>query len=171
MPVPSRLITQPRIYITDAGDGPANPNPDDFKFNPATGSLRLMGDQGAWKGIGSPFVAPGVVPTQEATVGAATYTTAQILAGLIDRDPNGAARSDVTPTALQIIANCGLEQNGDMVWCFFVNTADAAEAVTITGGVGVTVVNGGQTIAQSESAILVFQRVTATTVKCYIIGA
>lgn len=170
MPAP-RLLHAPRIYLTDLGEGPANPTLDDFKFDVATRQMRKFSDTGAWQLHGSGLFLPGAVPTQEATAGAATYTTAQILAGIIDRDPNGASRTDVTPTAALIIANCGLEQNGDIVWCWLINTADAAETITLSAGAGVTISNVGQTLAQNESAQLIFQRTGAAAVKLYICGA
>lgn len=104
-------------------------------------------------------------------VGAATYTAAQMSGGLILRDPNGAGRTDVTPTAAQLIAGFGLENDDEVASCYLVNTADAAEAITLSGGTGVTIANAGQTIAQSESAVLLIRRTGAAAVSVYIFGA
>lgn len=111
--------------------------------------------------------------TDITTAGAATYTAAQLAGGLITRDPNGAARTDTTDTAANLIAAAGLNlaNNGDTVSCDLINTADAAEAITLAGGTGVTVANAGQTIGQNESARLVFRRTSATAVTLYILGA
>lgn len=105
------------------------------------------------------------------TAGAETYTAAQIAGGLIDRDPAGAGRTDTTDTAANLISELNLENDGEAFECLVVNTADAAEAITIAGGTGVTVKNAGQTIGQNEAAILVFRRTGAATIDLYIIGA
>lgn len=109
--------------------------------------------------------------TDVATVGAATYTKEAIAGGLITRDPAGAGRTDVTPTAADIISQCKLENDGECAMCYLVNTADAAEVITLSAGVGVTISNAGQTIAQGESALLLFRRASSTTVTLYIFGA
>jgi hypothetical protein len=90
-----------------------------------------------------------ITPATISTAAAVTLTAAQLLGGLVLRDPNGAARSDVTPTAAQLVAAI----QGAMVGLSFVatikNTADAAETITITAGAGVTL-NGTMTIAQNN---------------------
>lgn len=99
----------------------------------------------------------GTVVT-DTTAAAVTYTAAQLKAGLILRDPNGAGRSDVTPTAAAIVQSysaTGLSANtsavaGDYFEFTIRNTADAAETITITAGTGVTL-SGTMTIAQSNS--------------------
>ena len=60
---------------------------------------------------GTGVVVPTVGPifnfttvTTSTTAGAVTYTAAQLKGGLILRDPNGAGRSDVTPTAALLVA-------------------------------------------------------------------
>lgn len=104
-----------------------------------------------------------------------TYTAAQIVAGLITRDPNGGARTDTTPTGTDLETEINAQgiavANSDTLRCYVINTADAAEAITIAGGTGVTISNAGQTIGQNESAILLFRRTAANTFTCYIIGA
>jgi hypothetical protein len=107
----------------------------------------------------------------EATVGAVTYTVAQILGGLILRDPNGAGRADLVPTAAALLAAIksgipGVSTGGTNgvpppVGTSFVftirNTADAAETITVTTNTGVTL-SGTMTIAQNNSKefLLVF---------------
>lgn len=77
------------------------------------------------------------------TAGAATYTAAQILGGFILRDPNGAGRTDVLPTAALLVAAmsaAGMDpQIGDLVRCKIINNADAAETITISEGSGGTI--------------------------------
>lgn len=105
------------------------------------------------------------------TAGAVTYSAAQVAGGVITRDPNGAARTDDTPTAVDLIAACGLEMDGETASCVLINTADAAEAITLQAGVGVTIANVGQTLAQNESALLIFRRTSASAATLYIVGA
>jgi len=105
------------------------------------------------------------------TAGAETYSAAQIAGGIITRDPAGAARTDTTDIATALIAALDLEADGDTFVCYLINTADAAEAITIAGGTGVTIANAGQTIGQNESAELMFRRTSATAITVYILGA
>lgn len=114
---------------------------------------------------------PDLALTDVTTAGAATYTKEAIAGGVITRDPAGAARTDTTPTAADIISECGLQQDGETALCYLINTADAAEAITLAGGTGVTISNAGQTLAQNESAVLLFRRTGAAAVTLYILGA
>ncbi len=101
-------------------------------------------------------------PTTITTAAAVTYTGAQFLAGLILRDPNGAGRSDVTPTAALMRAAVGRPAFvGQTVEFVIRNTADAAETITMTAGTGVTL-SGTMTIAQNNTKRfqLVFTNVT-----------
>lgn len=75
-------------------------------------------------------------PTSLATAGAATLTAAQLLSGLIVRDCAGAARTDVLPTAAQLVAAIPNAQVGDMVRCTMINGSDAAEVITLQEGAG-----------------------------------
>jgi len=83
------------------------------------------------------------------TAGAATLTAAQILGGLILRDPNGASRSDVVPTATLLINAIHDCKVGDSFEFIIKNTADADETITLTSGTGATMV-GTMTIAQNN---------------------
>lgn len=116
----------------------------------------------------------GLTVSTISTAGAATYTAAQVAGGVIARDPNGAGRTDVMPDAADIIAAAAgnLAADGDAITCYLINTADAAEVITLGGTpTGVTYANAGQTLAQNESAILLIVRNSSTTVTVYIIGA
>jgi len=90
--------------------------------------------------------------TTEATAGAVTYLAAAILGGLILRDPNGAARADLMPTAASILAAMQNPPITDGLSFEFTirNTADAAETITLTANTGVTL-SGVMTIAQNNS--------------------
>ena len=104
-----------------------------------------------------------------------TYTAAQLVGGIITRDPNGSARTDTTATGTEIETELNAQgidvATGDTFTCLIVNTANGAEAITIGGGSGVAISNAGQTIAQNESALLLFRRTGANAFTCYILGA
>ncbi len=106
------------------------------------------------------------------TAGAVTYTAAQVIGGLIVRDPNGASRTDVFPTAALLIAGLrgalgGTCKVGQTVSCTVINDADAAETITHTLGSGMTSALAGGTgvsaaIGQNASKRYIF-RVTVVT--------
>lgn len=106
----------------------------------------------------NPFVngVPGVGAAL-ATAGAGTLTAALIAGGIILRDPAGAARDDTTDTAENIIANAtiGLDQNYKTFQFYVINTADAAEAITLIGGTGVTIVTPYAPTATEYTKILI----------------
>lgn len=74
--------------------------------------------------------------TTDATAGNVTYTAAQILGGIICRDPAGGSRSDVLPTAALLVGAMRSPQIGDTIQCTIINDADAAETITIGAGSG-----------------------------------
>jgi hypothetical protein len=103
-----------------------------------------------------PLAAPGQVPVQASTIttaAAVTYTAAQYLGGYIARDPNGAGRADLVPTA----ANINTANPALVIGSFFdatiKNTAAGAFTITLTANTGVTLI-GTITVAQSETAVL-----------------
>ena len=128
-------------------------------------SVRLVGPfpQGLGTLIGQTVV------TSIATAGAATYTAAQLLGGLIIRDPAGGARSDVTPTAALIIAALTQAGVGNSFEFTIKNAADAAETITVTAGTDVTL-TGTMTIAQNNSKRFLCVVTAATTVTIYSLG-
>jgi len=79
-----------------------------------------------------------------------TYTIAQLLGGLVLRDPSGSARSDVTPTAAAIVGGLSSAAIGTSFRFVIANTADAAETITLTAGTNVKL-SGAMTIAQNKS--------------------
>lgn len=93
---------------------------------------------------------PKTVPATEATAGNVTYSDAQMLGGLILRDPAGAGRTDTTRTAAQLVAAISNPVVGTSFEFTIRNTADAAETITVAGGTGVTT-SGTMTIAQNNS--------------------
>lgn len=122
-----------------------------------------------------------VTVTTLTTASALTLTAAQILGGLILRDPNGGARTDTLPTGPQIAAALGADgsrshqaiEAGTSFEFAIRNTADAAETITVAAGSGGTV-SGTATIAQNNSKrfLLVFTDVTqgAETYTVYSLG-
>ena len=86
--------------------------------------------------------------TTDTTAGANTWSAAELIGGMLLRDPAGGDRSDVTPTATQIvnaISNCAI---GSSFRFHIRNTADANETITLTAGTGVTL-SGTMTIAEN----------------------
>lgn len=95
-------------------------------------------------------VASVTVVASDSTAGAKTWTAANLIGGLLLRDPNGDARSDVTPTAAALVAGIAGCIVGSSFEFIVRNTADAAETITLTAGNGVTL-SGTMTIAQNYS--------------------
>ena len=83
------------------------------------------------------------------TAGNETYTADQLKGKVIRRDPNGAGRTDTTPTAAQIVANIHDCIVGSSYEFMIMNTADADEDVTVAAGTGVTLV-GTFVVVQDE---------------------
>lgn len=88
--------------------------------------------------------------TNITTAGAETYTAAQILGGLITRDPAAGNRTDTLPTAALLVAALPMAAVGDAFEFTVKNTADMAETVTVQAGDGGTL-SGDGGIAQNES--------------------
>lgn len=105
--------------------------------------------------------------TTKTTAGAVTFSAAEIVGGLILRDPNGAGRSDLVPTVATLLAELGADIKGieGLSFEFTIrNTADAAETITVTTNTGWTL-SGTMTIAQNNSKRfkVVFTSPTAAT--------
>jgi hypothetical protein len=112
---------------------------------------------------GKYLVNQGAVATVT-TAGAATYTIAQCLGGIILRDPNGAARSDVLPSAALAVAGIPGCAIGTAVDVHIRNTADNPEVITLTAGAGGSM-SGNAFIDQNQAKTvrIVFTNVTAST--------
>lgn len=118
---------------------------------------------------GSDYFTKHAVVSTITSASAATYTAAQLLGGLILRDPAGSARSDVTPTAALILAALDAPVTGQSFEFTIRNTADAAETITVTAGTDVTL-SGTMTIAQNNSKRFLCVVTGATTVSIYSLG-
>lgn len=115
----------------------------------------------AFVSSGFPVKRAGSVIT---TAGAGTYTAAQIISGYIFRDPSGAGRTDTLSTAALLVAAISGVAVNDAIEFTVCNTADAAEAITITAGSGGTLykTTNTDTIAQNETAKIVIQFTNVT---------
>lgn len=94
------------------------------------------------------------------TAGAVTYTAAQVLAGRINRDPNGAGRSDTLPTVSLFMAalrgkasEMGVQLPRYVCVEFIIqNDASGAYTITLLAGTGGSLLSGHTTtVAQSNS--------------------
>jgi hypothetical protein len=115
---------------------------------------------------------PYQVASTIVTAGAGTYTAAQLLGGIILRDPTGAARTDTMSTAALLVAAMPGVQIGSSFVFTVRNTADAAETITVAAGTGGTT-SGTMTIAQTygKSFLVVITAVAGTpTYTVYSLG-
>lgn len=149
------LVSAEYVSASDAGKGQASSGAPAYtrgivlEASAAEDDLASVLLSGVTPGITDGVQSVRTVTT-DATVGARTYTIAELLGGLILRDPNGGARSDVTPTAALIVAGIAGCIVGSAVEFTIRNTADANETITITEGAGVTL-SGTMTIGQNNS--------------------
>ncbi len=98
------------------------------------------------------------------TEGAGTLTVAQLLAGLINRDPIGAARTDTTPTATAIVNALGLGVVvGSVFDVVYRNTGSLGEVITLAGGTDVTLAPTVITLDAGEVMVLRFVVTNRTT--------
>lgn len=103
------------------------------------------------------------------TAGVAAYTAAQVLGGLILRDPNGAGRADTVPTGAAICTAIPSYVVGDSFEFIIRNDADAAETITVSTANGATL-SGTMTIAQSNSKRFRAVITAADTYTLYALG-
>lgn len=95
------------------------------------------------------------------TAGNHTFTTAEILSGLILRDCAGGSRTDTLPAAADLVAAVQGAQVNHAFEVEIRNFSDAAETITIAAGAGGTT-SGTMTIATANTKRLavVFTNVT-----------
>lgn len=98
-----------------------------------------------------------------------TLLVADLTGGITVHTSVTGAGTVTTDSADNIVAGVPLLTDGDTARMYYIN--DGTEVLTFVGGASVTIADTGQTIAANEAAVLLFRRVTATTVTCYIIGA
>jgi hypothetical protein len=87
---------------------------------------------------------PTVTPTLINTAAAVTYTPAQVLSGLILRDPAGAGRTDTLPSAQAMVAGLPGCAVGTIVEFFVRN--DGGATVLVQPGVGGGTITGSGTV-------------------------
>lgn len=96
--------------------------------------------------------------------GAATYTAAQVLGGVIIRDCVGAGRTDVLPTAALLLGAMRAPRIGDTIDVLIVNSSDAAETITISAG------SGGAFPTEQIAATRIIPQNTSRVVKIRVTG-
>ena len=105
------------------------------------------------------------------TSGNRTIDDADIALRMHLRDPNGAARTDTTDTAANLITYL-LPYDGAYHEIIYLNTGEGAETITIAGGASVTVYNqegaGDAVIPAGAGAKLLFVRTSSTTVSLFV---
>ncbi len=101
------------------------------------------------------------------TAGNVTWTATQMLGGILTRNCNGGARNDTTSTAALLVSQFNTQYGrvpiiGDTVTLTIINNSPAANILTISAGVGITLVVTTQTIAQNigKNALIRFTNVT-----------
>ena len=105
------------------------------------------------------------------TTAAVTFTAAQVLGGLVLRDPNGGARADLLPTAASVFStvNSPIHYDGISFEFTIRNTANAAETITVTTSTGLTL-SGTMTIAQNNSKRFLWVQTSPTAATVYSLG-
>jgi hypothetical protein len=101
--------------------------------------------------------------TYESTAGDTTYVSADFVHGLVDRDTNGAARTDTVPSAASIVAHMkainSAATNDSSCWVFVRNSG--ADSLTIAANTGVTL-QGASTVAAGKTALFLLRVEDAT---------
>ena len=83
---------------------------------------------------------PTVTPVTEAGAAAVTYTVAEILGGLLNRDALSGAKADLLPTAAALVAGINGCQVGTSFRTWIRNTGAGAGSITLTTNTGLTLV-------------------------------
>lgn len=98
---------------------------------------------------------PTVTPTANAVAAAVTYTTAELLSGLILRDTASSARADLLPTAAAIVAAIEGCQVGTSFRTLIRNTSAGAGSITLTTNTGLTLSGTMAIVFQQQKELLV----------------
>ena len=133
-----------------------------------------MSEQNGVTRLGSLELREGICVENKAvttltTAGVVAYTAAQIIGGLILRDPNGAGRADTVPTAANLIAALNKPTVGASFEFTIRNTANGAETITVTTATGATL-SGTMTIEQNNSKRFMVVLTSPTTYTLYSLG-
>jgi uncharacterized protein (DUF111 family) len=117
---------------------------------------------------------PTVTPTVNAVAAAVTYTTAEILSGLLLRDALSSARADLLPTAAAIVAAINGCQVGTSFRTWIRNTGAGAGSITLTTNTGLTLSGTVAIVFQQQKELMfVVTNVTpgSEAVTVYSLGA
>lgn len=104
-----------------------------------------------------------------ATATAVTLTTRQVLGGLVLQDPSGGAVTTTLPTAALLVAAMPGVAVNSSIRLTIINTANAAETITLAVGTGITNYTGTVTslltVAQNDAAefLIVFTNVSPSS--------
>lgn len=113
------------------------------------------------KSRGNVLVPETPAPTVLNTAGNLTYTAAQLITGIIARDPAAANRADVLPTAALLVAAMkaafGRVAVGDKLCALLTNTAAGANTITLTVGAGGTAGSPKVTTALAQNTSMELQ--------------
>jgi hypothetical protein len=101
-------------------------------------------------------VVPTLSPVSYSPAAAQTYSTSDVLGGLISRDCNGAARTDTLPSAAALVEAMQGVQAGHSFEFAIKNTSGAANTLTLAAGAGGST-SGTMTVAQSNIKAFVIQ--------------
>lgn len=96
-----------------------------------------------------------------------TLAAADILAGINVHTSTSGAGTVTVDTGANIIAGVPLTHDGQCVVSYFINDGD--QTVTFAVASGTTISDTGNTVLINTGALLVWRRVTSSTVKLYII--
>lgn len=124
----------------------------------------VLGGKGTGRVVGASRMVTYMSATTLTTASDQTLTAAQLLGGLLLRDPNGGARQDTLPTAALLVAAIPGAVVGTAFEVIIRNTADAAETITIAAGSGGSI-SGTATIAQNNTKkfLIVLTNVTGSS--------
>lgn len=97
-----------------------------------------------------------------------TLSASEILGGIVVHTSVTGGGTVTTDTAVAIIRDCKLLRDNQCIVVWYIN--DGNQTLTLAGGTDVTIADAGQTIAENESALLLFRRTSSTTVSVYTVG-
>lgn len=123
--------------------------------------------------VGSDYLTKLTTVTTKDDEEAVTFTAAELLGGLILRDPNGDDRADLVPTAAQIIAALDTPVVGTSFEFTIRNTSNAGsgETITLTPDTGATVtISGTATIVRLQTKRFKAVVTSGTAVTIYSLG-
>ena len=100
-------------------------------------------------------VIESAILSSDNTAGNITYSVQNVISNILDRDPNGSARADATPSAASIVT--ALKDVGSQAsWEIVIRNQGAiTEDITITGGTGVSFSGSAMVAAGSATRFLV----------------